>query len=493
MLTSLCTYVQRTSDDFFPNEPDSHRFHIAFNAGTGFLDRELSATRDFDMFTTHHELAEYHATLRCFSNAPIYVTDGEPSNVQIFNQLGGPDRQGVYRIVKATSNKSVRLPSTAFTDITADKTGPALKYVLPVHAAKAVAIGVWNCRGGNADAIDALTIGELEEAARLGKIDDKADVKHLYQLAVLQGKPEEWSILASHTLTASADIAARAKVAVPLHLVPGKCKRLSYAAVQKFSDFEMSVFGLADEFVGLAAVLRVEELSVGHRAKGTSRNSARSSTENIQHTAEDSTPEQVPAPQTVQTTSLQRRNIRGSRLLALLFFYRRDARRACSSFLHDFWRAPLSTLYSELSAMLGGPSTLPPPTPQMPTHEPTPEMQQALSAAPASYGTFNAAETPSLGSRITQDQSKKCRKEVEIELSVAGLLAVHISDFDKAQYEFHLEGNKIPEEFIHKSKDIVRIDMEGAASEMDLKMSVTTSSNWHVSVRRRSEATGEEQ
>ena len=66
--------VTRTSDDFFPNEPDSfieHAMQNAYNSlwtGTFYVG-------DWDMFFTDHPDAKLHAILRAVSGGPVYVSD----------------------------------------------------------------------------------------------------------------------------------------------------------------------------------------------------------------------------------------------------------------------------------------------------------------------------------------------------------------------------------------------------------------------------------
>lgn len=75
MNTSRVDYVLRTSDDYFPNEPLSHAWHVWANAHNGIFTQHLNVIPDWDMFQTKHEYGGYHAAARCISGGPIWITD----------------------------------------------------------------------------------------------------------------------------------------------------------------------------------------------------------------------------------------------------------------------------------------------------------------------------------------------------------------------------------------------------------------------------------
>ncbi|MCQ6463597.1 hypothetical protein NPN16_24840, partial [Vibrio parahaemolyticus] len=51
----------RNSDDYFPDAPSSHRWHVWVNAHNAVLTQYLNVVPDWDMFQTVHEFADYHA------------------------------------------------------------------------------------------------------------------------------------------------------------------------------------------------------------------------------------------------------------------------------------------------------------------------------------------------------------------------------------------------------------------------------------------------
>ena len=65
----------RNSDDFFPEIPSSHPWHIFTNAHNALLTSHLNVLPDWDMFQTSHPYSSFHAAGRCISGGPIYFTD----------------------------------------------------------------------------------------------------------------------------------------------------------------------------------------------------------------------------------------------------------------------------------------------------------------------------------------------------------------------------------------------------------------------------------
>ncbi|KAK9237685.1 raffinose synthase or seed imbibition protein Sip1-domain-containing protein [Lipomyces kononenkoae] len=66
----------RNSDDFFPNIPSSHHWHIFCNSMNTILTSLLHVIPDWDMFMTNIKpYSMQHAVSRCFSGGPVYITD----------------------------------------------------------------------------------------------------------------------------------------------------------------------------------------------------------------------------------------------------------------------------------------------------------------------------------------------------------------------------------------------------------------------------------
>jgi len=85
----------RNSDDFFPEIPTSHPWHVFVNAHNALLTQHLNIIPDWDMFQTVHSYSGFHAAARCVSGGPIYITDvpGE-HDLDLINQMTGPTIRG---------------------------------------------------------------------------------------------------------------------------------------------------------------------------------------------------------------------------------------------------------------------------------------------------------------------------------------------------------------------------------------------------------------
>ncbi|PVH88182.1 glycoside hydrolase family 36 protein [Cadophora sp. DSE1049] len=95
MPTNRPPLLVRNSDDFFPEIPTSHPWHIFVNAHNALFTQHLNLIPDWDMFQTVHEYSGFHAAARCVSGGPIYITDvpGE-HDLNLINQMTGPSPRG---------------------------------------------------------------------------------------------------------------------------------------------------------------------------------------------------------------------------------------------------------------------------------------------------------------------------------------------------------------------------------------------------------------
>lgn len=91
----------RNSDDFFPEVPASHPWHIFCNAHNSLLTQHLNVLPDWDMFQTSHPWASFHGAARCVSGGPIYFTD-EPGkhNIKLINQMTAKTPRGKTVILR---------------------------------------------------------------------------------------------------------------------------------------------------------------------------------------------------------------------------------------------------------------------------------------------------------------------------------------------------------------------------------------------------------
>lgn len=85
------TNIMRTSDDFFPANPESHSVHVFTNAVNSIWLSEFTGC-DWDMFQTKHEFASFHAAARAISGGPVYVSDKvDEHDYNIISRLTSPD------------------------------------------------------------------------------------------------------------------------------------------------------------------------------------------------------------------------------------------------------------------------------------------------------------------------------------------------------------------------------------------------------------------
>ena len=94
-------YPVRSSDDFFPDVPGSHPWHLWANAHNCILLQLMSVLPDWDMFQTAHEYAGFHAAARCVSGGPIYITDvPREHDIGIILQISGKTPKGMTIIFR---------------------------------------------------------------------------------------------------------------------------------------------------------------------------------------------------------------------------------------------------------------------------------------------------------------------------------------------------------------------------------------------------------
>lgn len=85
----------RNSDDFAPDNPSSHPWHIWSNAYNALLTQYLNVLPDWDMFQTAHPSSAFHAAARCVSGGPIYITDTPGKHdLELIRQMTAVTNQG---------------------------------------------------------------------------------------------------------------------------------------------------------------------------------------------------------------------------------------------------------------------------------------------------------------------------------------------------------------------------------------------------------------
>ncbi|KAJ8110286.1 hypothetical protein OPT61_g6830 [Boeremia exigua] len=132
----------RNSDDFFPEVPASHPWHIFCNAHNAILNQYLNILPDWDMFQTSHDYASFHAAGRCVSGGPIYITDvpGQHDIELIAQMAGNTPRDDTVILRPHTVGKS----TSAYNSYDDPVLLKVATYVGMAHSGVSI-LGVFNC------------------------------------------------------------------------------------------------------------------------------------------------------------------------------------------------------------------------------------------------------------------------------------------------------------------------------------------------------------
>lgn len=132
----------RNSDDFFPDVPSSHPWHIFANAHNSILTQYLNILPDWDMFQTSHDYAGFHGAGRCVSGGPIYITDVPGQHgVELIGQMTGNTPRGDTVILRPHTIGKSTSAYNAFDDPVLLK---VTTYVGMAHSGVSI-LGVFNC------------------------------------------------------------------------------------------------------------------------------------------------------------------------------------------------------------------------------------------------------------------------------------------------------------------------------------------------------------
>jgi hypothetical protein len=132
----------RNSDDFFPDVPASHPWHIFCNAHNSIFTQYLNILPDWDMFQTSHDYAAFHAAGRCVSGGPIYITDVPGQHdVNLIGQMTGNTPRGDTVILRPHTVGKSTSAYNSFDDPVLLKVST---YVGMAHSGVSI-LGVFNC------------------------------------------------------------------------------------------------------------------------------------------------------------------------------------------------------------------------------------------------------------------------------------------------------------------------------------------------------------
>ncbi|BGP05709.1 hypothetical protein JCM10049v2_001522 [Rhodotorula toruloides] len=259
----------RNSDDYFPDAPDSHRWHIALNALTTLLSSALRFEPDFDMAQSAHEFGKAHLALRAFSSAQVWMSDEPGADLSGWESLLAVTKQGVRVLQAREGGVGTVLQGRMGDDVLGrldDAETDVLKVGLPVASAKGAHIGVWSC----------LPAKRLVDGRLTTLVDSKDVADSLHSVA--GSESGSFVLVNPATLNAtqvdSAAIATASKFArrfaKPLASVDVAQNEAGVLTVAELFDLpaasseksvKIACLGLLDKTVGLAAIKSVEVIS----------------------------------------------------------------------------------------------------------------------------------------------------------------------------------------------------------------------------------------
>mmetsp|Transcript_1791 Transcript_1791/g.2377 ORF Transcript_1791/g.2377 Transcript_1791/m.2377 type:complete len:665 (-) Transcript_1791:170-2164(-) len=132
--------IARASDDFYPRDEGSWRFHLTACAFNSMFISTISFP-DYDMFQSRHEAGWLHAAARAVSGGPVTLSDAPGlHDPDILKAIALPD--GSTLLAEAPARLT---GDCIFNDVTSDQRTP-LKLVAP-NACGGAVIGVFNVQG----------------------------------------------------------------------------------------------------------------------------------------------------------------------------------------------------------------------------------------------------------------------------------------------------------------------------------------------------------
>src|SRR5579862_3477843 len=165
----------RSSNDYFPDIPNSHAYHVYTNLLTSQF-FSCFAIADFDMFQTHPSInnngaekqGAFHAALRALGIGPITVTDVPERCVpEVFMRLCGRTREG--KTIALNAREPIEVIDERCFDLVNERgDGKGIRGYS--KSEWGVCMGIWNVREDHglvrdtvsmADAIDVLTSKEI--------------------------------------------------------------------------------------------------------------------------------------------------------------------------------------------------------------------------------------------------------------------------------------------------------------------------------------------
>ncbi|KAK5146037.1 hypothetical protein LTR04_001128, partial [Oleoguttula sp. CCFEE 6159] len=196
----------RNSDDFFPEVPASHPWHIFCNAHNSLLTQHLNVLPDWDMFQTAHPWAAFHAAARCVSGGPIYFTDAPGAHdIDLIHQMTAKTPRGNTVILRPhTVGKTTQI-YTGYDELNLLKVAT---YVGMAHSGTSI-LGVFNTTPSPLTELVRLTDFPGTEtgtyvirAHSTGEVSAPMTRTDKAAFVCVDTKVQGWEILAAHPLRA---------------------------------------------------------------------------------------------------------------------------------------------------------------------------------------------------------------------------------------------------------------------------------------------------
>ena len=186
----------RSSNDYFPDRPASHAYHVYTNIlASQFLSGFTIA--DFDMFQTHQFIGSstapkqgpFHASVRALGNGPITVTDvpGQ-SDASVYKRVCGRARDG--KTVALNGDAPVQVSDDrCFDEVAQGEDGRGLRGYS--KSEWGVIMGLWNVRDNGGWVRDTLSFEDVV-AAGFGAAKRIACWSHSrWDVMVLPAEPQD--------------------------------------------------------------------------------------------------------------------------------------------------------------------------------------------------------------------------------------------------------------------------------------------------------------
>ncbi|GJN88265.1 hypothetical protein Rhopal_001230-T1 [Rhodotorula paludigena] len=279
LLSSTSRPTVRSSDDFFPLERDSHRWHIANNALTAVFANALGIEPDFDMVQGAQacDFGEAHLVLRAFFSAQVFSTDPAleegASETSGWDSLLATTKRGIRVLQSRTPAVAGATLDGALADDALDRqregTRTALKVGLPVPAAVGAHIGVWDClpleQGDESSRETQVVLDDKDVADAVSQLDLGGKELVLYDPQAKTGTTVDADALKGRAALPRALAKPLATVAVS----PTQPRVVTLASLFPLqptstggSGIKIACLGLTDKTVGLAAI-RTAGVGVG--------------------------------------------------------------------------------------------------------------------------------------------------------------------------------------------------------------------------------------